>query len=217
MTAGLVAVPKSIPEVLQALGRLELDIEKAETYESLRKVERTAEALGALYGEVDQVRIEAGRIIVFANHRIGEELTRLPNAKPSGSNQHKKQDRHPERADPTLKEQVGSKNRGLRLKKLAAHPKEVVKGTVQTLANNGKDVTVSAVLKQLAEPKEPKERKSPLKVLALAWSKASAKERREFLQEIGTANIVSSVTTAAFFFGLSVEQKAAFRQLASQK
>jgi N6-adenosine-specific RNA methylase IME4 len=48
---------------------------------------------------------------------------------------------------PTLKQQVGSKNRGIGLKKLAAIPKAMVKATITKIQASGKEATVSAVIK----------------------------------------------------------------------
>jgi hypothetical protein len=74
------------------------------------------------------VSVEAGKVIVFANHRIGEELAKLPPAtgtkgqlaggepgkrgkgKKGGSGRSRK--KQPDKSAPTLKESVGSRTRG---------------------------------------------------------------------------------------------------------
>jgi hypothetical protein len=86
------------------------------------------------------VSVEAGKVIVFANHRIGEELAKLPPAtgtkgqlassepgkrgkgKKGGSGRSRK--KQPDKSAPTLKESIGSRTRGTRLKKLGNTPKE---------------------------------------------------------------------------------------------
>ncbi len=103
------------------------------------------------------VSVEAGKVIVFANHRIGEELAKLPPAtgtkgqlagsepgkrgkgKKGGSGRSRK--KQPDKSAPTLKESVGSRTRGTRLKKLGNTPKDVVEAAVEKLADEGKDIT----------------------------------------------------------------------------
>jgi hypothetical protein len=103
------------------------------------------------------VSVEAGKVIVFANHRIGEELAKLPPAtgtkgqlagsepgkrgkgKKGGSGRSRK--KQPDKSAPTLKESVGSRTRGTRLKKLGNTPKDVVEAAAEKLADEGKDIT----------------------------------------------------------------------------
>jgi hypothetical protein len=154
----LLAVPKSVPSTLRELAKLHRDINKAETYKALRQIERKAEALKKLYADIDVIRVEAGKVIVFANHRIGVEMVKLPPAKGAaekGTN--RGTTRHPEGAA-SLKEQVGSKNRGLRLKKLGSQDKSVVEAVTEKLADEGKDVTVNSVLKTIAAEEMAKKR-----------------------------------------------------------
>src|SRR5262249_31216730 len=130
---------------------------------------RKAEALKKLFAHIDVVRIEAGKVIVFANHRIGEELAKLPPAKASGSNQHKKKEPLPEKAaPPSLKESVGSRTRGTRLKKLGNTPKGVVEAAVEKLADEGKDINVTAVIKTIAGEETVKKREASRTAPALA-------------------------------------------------
>jgi hypothetical protein len=146
----LLVVPESIPSTLRELAKLRSDMDKADTYKALRRIERKAEALKKLFAEVDVVRIQASEVIVFANHRIGEELTKLPVAKGATEKGTKRGTTRPPESAASLKEQVGSKNRGLRLKKLGAQPKPVVQAAVEKLANDGRDITITSVLKEVA-------------------------------------------------------------------
>jgi hypothetical protein len=47
-------------------------------------------------------------------------------------------------APPTLKESVGSRTRGTRLKKLGGTPKDAINKAVDKLADEGKDITAAA-------------------------------------------------------------------------
>jgi hypothetical protein len=75
-----------------------------------------------LYREFREVGQDAERVMLVAKIRIGEELERAPVNKGGGDH------RSPQRtgAPPTIAEQVGSKQRGIRLKSLAAVGKAVV-------------------------------------------------------------------------------------------
>jgi hypothetical protein len=155
----LLAVPRSLPSTLRELAKLHREIAKADTYKALRTIERKAEALKKLYADIDVVRVEAGKVIVWANHRIGEELAKLPETR--GGNRKSKDQKHAKEAfdKPTLKAATGSKNRGLRLKKLGSQPKPVVQAAVEKLTDTGRDITVNAVLKTIAA-KEPAKKQS---------------------------------------------------------
>jgi hypothetical protein len=160
--------PRSVPSTLRELAKLHRDIAKTETYKALRRIECKAEALKKLFADIDVVRIEAGKVIVFANHRIGEELNKLPPAKASGSNQHKKKEPRSEKAaPPSLKESVGSRTRGTRLKKLGSQPKPVVEAAVEKLADMGRDITVNAVLKTISTEETTKKREQSRKMTPL--------------------------------------------------
>jgi N6-adenosine-specific RNA methylase IME4 len=168
----LAVIPKTVPAAKRALAALERDVDSASTYEAIRKIERAADAVKLLFQEVEEVRRHAERIIVVANHRIGRELQAAPKAKAGGDH------RRPKKADavPTLKEQVGSKTRALRLKRLAALPIEHVKHVVADLQDAGKEATVTGVLKQMdddskADRRAQRERDLADKILALPEEK----------------------------------------------
>jgi hypothetical protein len=157
---GLLAVPKSVPSTLRELAKLRRDIDKAETYKALRQIEQKAAALQKLYADIDLVRIEAGKVIVFANYRIGVELVKLPKAKGAAEKGTNRGTTRTPQGAASLKEQVGSKNRGLRLKKLGSQEKSVVEAVTEKLIDQGKDVTVNAVLKTIAAQELAKKRET---------------------------------------------------------
>jgi N6-adenosine-specific RNA methylase IME4 len=143
----LVVVPKSVPAARKALAVMERDLDAAETYEAIRKIERQAEALKALYREVEDVKQGSERVILVARLRVGDELRRAPvatGAREPGTN------RGATRSSmeaASLAEQVGSKTRGLNLKKLAEIGREQLLSAASTLWDAGKDATQTAVLR----------------------------------------------------------------------
>jgi N6-adenosine-specific RNA methylase IME4 len=176
MTTLLAVIPKSVSEAKRALADLERDVDNAETYESIRRIQRVVDAIKTLFYEIDEVRHHAERIIVVANHRIGRELKSAPVAKGARGGGRKAGPRgalvKPRDTAPTLKEQVGSKTRGLRMKRLAALPIEHVKHVVADLQSAGKEATVTGVLKQIdeagkADRRARRERNLADKILAL--------------------------------------------------
>lgn len=139
-------IPKSVPQVKRALEVLEQDLNAAKTYDEIRQIERMAEAIKLLHREVDEIRQQAETVIIMANHRIGIELAAAPVAtagRPS-------KNRHSENANfPSLEEQVGSKNRGLRLKKLASIPETEVKEAITKLHHEGMEATVNRIIRDV--------------------------------------------------------------------
>jgi hypothetical protein len=74
---------------------------------------------------------------------------------------------------PTLKQQVGSKNRGIGLKKLAAIPRAMVRATITKIQASGKDATVSAVIKAVDGDGKAERRAGRERELAEATKAAS--------------------------------------------
>jgi N6-adenosine-specific RNA methylase IME4 len=146
MTSLPAIIPTSVPQAKRALALMERDLGSKKTYEAIRETLRAAEAMKALYREVDEVREKAETVIVLAKHRIGEEIRALPDARGGDRKSDQKVSRGPFDR-PTLKQQVGSKKRGTNLKKLAAVPKLQVKQTIRELHAAGKEATATAVLK----------------------------------------------------------------------
>jgi hypothetical protein len=69
----------------------------------------------------------------------GSEPGKRGKGKKGGSGRSRK--KQPDTSAPTLKESVGSRTRGTRLKKLGNTPKDVVEAAVEKLADEGKDIT----------------------------------------------------------------------------
>jgi hypothetical protein len=127
---------------------METELVAAETYAQIRLIQADADVLRQLFRQVDQVRQKAEATIIACNLRIGEELKAAPVAK-GGEQHHVIPTGTAKVPVPTLAEQVGSKNHGLRLKKLATAGKAKVTATVQKLHEAGKEATVTAVLKAI--------------------------------------------------------------------
>ncbi len=143
----VVPVPASVPQARQALAAMERDVDAGNTYEAIRRLERQAEALKVLFREFEEVRHDAERVILLARHRIGKELKQAPLASPGRP----KIGSHSEPiSEPTIAEQVGSKTRGLRLKKLAEVTRDELLKAASQLWESGKEATQSAVLKLIA-------------------------------------------------------------------
>ena len=175
MTRSLLAViPKSVPQAKRALTALGRDIDAAKTYDAIRRIERAADAIKLLFAEVEAIRHQAEEVVVLANHRIGTEIKAAPVATGSRG-QGRPGLGASRRAAPkqaTLKEQVGSQKRGLRLKRLADLGKPEVQRIIKTLHDEGKDATVSAVIKYVAdatktERRDAREHALAVKTLAL--------------------------------------------------
>jgi N6-adenosine-specific RNA methylase IME4 len=140
-------VPKSVPQARQALAAMERDVESATTYAEIRQLEQRAEALKALYREYEEVRRDAERVILVAQHRVGEELKQAPVNKGALK-------QGPRRAEsdtgiPTLAEQVGSQDKAIRLKQLAEVSRNDLLSAAATLWEAGKEATQTAVLRLL--------------------------------------------------------------------
>jgi N6-adenosine-specific RNA methylase IME4 len=140
-----IPVPASVPQARKALAAMEKDIDAAMTYAALRKLERQAEAIKALYREYVEVGRDAERVILIAKHRTGQELRQASVNRGAAT-------RSAERtaSPPTIAEQVGSKQRGHRLKKLAEVTRHDLLQAAAKLWEAGKEATQSAVLKLIA-------------------------------------------------------------------
>lgn len=149
MSTLLSIIPKTIPAARKALRAMESDIESAKTYEAIRSIERAADAMKLLFAEVDEVRVEAEKIVVLANHRIGAELAESPPARRAGPGRGKAGAEAAPALSATLKEKVGSKKRGVTLKRLGGIERDKVKAAISTLHAEGREATVRAVLKQV--------------------------------------------------------------------
>lgn len=159
MSEGLPAfVPKSVPEARKALAAMERDVDAAQTYDRLRKLMREAEAIRILYREYRAVGRDAERVMLLAAARTGEELAKAPAAKgtrgqltgPGVIGVPLSGTPIETGITPTLAEQVGSANRGVRFKKLAEVGREQLLDAASALWEKGKEATQTAVLKLIA-------------------------------------------------------------------
>jgi hypothetical protein len=73
----------TIPQAVNALARMEAELDSAKSYEQIRKLADAAEALKLLFRDVKEVKDKAELVVLTANARIGEEIKRGPKA--SGS------------------------------------------------------------------------------------------------------------------------------------
>jgi site-specific DNA-methyltransferase (adenine-specific) len=137
-----VVTPRSVGAARQALAAMERDVDSAKTYVEIRKLERQAEALKALFREYDAVRQDAERVILVARHRIGAELK----AQPTNAGG------RPAKTAPLSGgvSEAGSQQRQWRLKQLAEHGRDQLLNAASTLWQAGKEATQTAVLKLIA-------------------------------------------------------------------
>jgi hypothetical protein len=148
------AVP-SVPTALKALAQTECELDSAETYAAIQKIERAAEALKVLFREVAEVKAKAEDVVLLANHRIGRAIQLIP--KSSGTRGQlvgmaSIGPRRDARANaPTLKDRGVNWSKSSRLQKLAKIPKTELKALATKLREVGKDATVHAVLREVKE------------------------------------------------------------------
>jgi N6-adenosine-specific RNA methylase IME4 len=170
MASLLAVIPKTIPQAKRALSALERDIDAAKTYEAIRRIDRAAEAIKLLFHEIEEIRHQAEGVIVLANHRIGTEIMAQPVAQGTRGQLRGRASggvrRVPPEKRPTLAEQVESKTRGLRLKKLAQIDKPEVKRIIAQLHADGKDATVSSILKYVNDTTKTQRRNTRERDLA---------------------------------------------------
>ena len=148
----------SIPAALRALDVMERELDSSKTYEAIRKVIQTAEALKILLGEIDEVKQRAETVILIGNVRIGEEIEKVPKA----TGPHRKGDKKipVEGNSKSGRAATGiKKNMRSRHKKLAAAGKKIVKDIAQELHATGKDATMAAVVTVLKEAEIKQQRK----------------------------------------------------------
>lgn len=141
-------VPRSVPAAIKALEILEGDVDKAETYEEIRRIERQAGAIKIFWQHVEAVRKKAEMVIVVANHRIGQEIVA-----PHGGRRRSSDIQY----HLTLFDQVGSQMRGRQLKKLGSYSRSAVKGAVRDLWDVEREATITGILKKLKGDDPPRE------------------------------------------------------------
>jgi N6-adenosine-specific RNA methylase IME4 len=143
----------SIPAALKALATMERELAASATYERLRKIVDGATALKHLFADVDAVKAEAEDVILIAGARIGEEIDKVPKAKPPGKKILTAQGKYLGRAATGIPGSTRS-----RYKKLAAH-KGNLKQVAKELRAAGKDATPSAVVRQITQGNKKQRRR----------------------------------------------------------
>jgi hypothetical protein len=73
--------PAAIAKAMRALDEMEQDLNKAETFQDVQKIQRKAEGLKALFRNYKNVSDRAGEIRINADVVIGKKLLELPRAK----------------------------------------------------------------------------------------------------------------------------------------
>lgn len=198
MNVAPIVIPKSVPAARKALAEMEIAIDSAETYAELRHLERRAEAIKALYREYELVKQDAERVVLVARHRTGEELR----AAPANHGGDRRSSSAQNNLIPTLAQQVGSPQRGVRLKQLAEATRDEMLSAAARLWEAGKEATQTAVLRVLQG--EAKERRAEREAALGEKQKALPNKRygviyadppwafRVYSQDTGTARAADS-------------------------
>jgi N6-adenosine-specific RNA methylase IME4 len=150
----------TVPEAKKALVALGQQLDSARTYKEIKQVEDFAAALKILFKSVDEVKHECELVIIEARARIGQELENIPKAIVAGPGRSKK--------GPSArgKSFSGREASGVpavsrhRLKKLNTVPKPERRAIAKRLQEEGKDATVSAVLREVKETEIKQTRKT---------------------------------------------------------
>jgi N6-adenosine-specific RNA methylase IME4 len=146
----------SIPAAIKALGEMAKQLDSAENFAAIRKIEQAAEALKTLLADVTEVKHVAEIVILDARARIGEELQKLPKAKTGPKKLLSPQgEQLPGRAATGIP--TASRTR---LKKLAALGTAKRHAIAHALQRAGKDATVKAVLGEVASDEIKAKRKA---------------------------------------------------------
>jgi N6-adenosine-specific RNA methylase IME4 len=138
----------SVPAALKSLALMEKELETSRTYDQIRKIVDAAQALKILYRDIDVVRYKAEDTVREATARIGEEIKKIPKAKGGGQ---LGKDGFPSRG----KSIQGRSATGIphtsrqRYQKLASVPKPERHRIAQKLRSEGKDATVTAVVREI--------------------------------------------------------------------
>jgi N6-adenosine-specific RNA methylase IME4 len=151
----------SVPQALAALARMEAQLGSAKTYDSLRRIEKEAKALGILLDDVREVKEQSQLVLVLAKRRIGEEMKRVPKAVQAGPGRGRKQSRKPAKSFTGGRAATGvKKDSRARMAKLTTITEPDLRAIVGELHKTGKDATEGAVLAVLKEREIRESRKS---------------------------------------------------------
>jgi hypothetical protein len=139
----------TVPQALKALSAMERQLTAAKTYEDLRRIIKEASALKILMNDVGEVKEAAENAILLGNKRIALELRKVPKATHKGGA--KKQS--PSQGKLVVgREATGIKHSTRsRLGKLADKSDAEIKATANRLRKQGKDATVTAVVRELTQ------------------------------------------------------------------
>jgi N6-adenosine-specific RNA methylase IME4 len=160
----------SVPAAMKSLSMMERELGSAKTYDHIRKIMDASQALKLLYKDVDAVRWRAEDTIREAAARIGEEIKKIPKAGGSG--------RGNKRFTSQGKSFKGREATGIagtsraRFQKLASVGKKERHRIATKLRDEGKDATVTAVVREIVqggkkEARERKEKEIGAKIVAL--------------------------------------------------
>ena len=134
----------TVPAAIKALANMERELSQASTYAEIRKIIKQGNALKLLFSDIDLVKAEAEDVILAASARIGEEIGKVPKAAGRPSKILTAQGKNkPARADA-----MPSGTSRARYQKLAA-AKPKLKAIAKKLRAEGKDATVTAVVREI--------------------------------------------------------------------
>jgi N6-adenosine-specific RNA methylase IME4 len=178
----------TVPAAIKALANMERELSLASTYVEIRKIIDLGNALKQLFKDVDLVKAEAEDVILAASARIGEEIGKVPKAGNRFTAQGKSASR---------KDAMPSGTSRARYQKLAA-AKPKLKAIAKKLRAEGKDATVTAVVREItygskAERRAAREMELGKKQLALPDKKygvilADPEWQFEFYSPRGSVN-----------------------------
>jgi N6-adenosine-specific RNA methylase IME4 len=138
----------TVPAACKALRELDRQLAGPSTYAAIRKIERVAEALKLLFGEVDTVKHAAELVILDAKARIGEEIAKLPKGSGRPAKNFPSGGKIKENGRAATGVAHSSRSRWLKLNAIGKPRRHAI---ARQLQQSGKDATVSAVLRELKE------------------------------------------------------------------
>jgi len=154
MTNLVPSTAPSVPAAMRALDAMQHELSQASTYDQISDVIHRAEVLRVLFRNVEEVEHQAQLTIVLGKRRIGEALKKVPKA---NKHQSSKAGKSTTTIKPTERHRMG---------KLADLPESVIRETSTKLQENGKDATVTAVLKEITYGDKKAHRASKVSAIA---------------------------------------------------
>jgi N6-adenosine-specific RNA methylase IME4 len=166
----------TIAKALAALDAMEHQLTIARTYDQIRKIIKEASALKVLFDDVAEVKAKAEDAVLLGNRRIAEELRKVPKAsgRPpkilSLEGKNKSSGRRATGVPGTSRHRLG---------KLAGISTDELKATASRLRGQGKDATVTAVVREItqgdkSERRAERERQLASRIMALPEEKSGA-------------------------------------------